>query len=747
MSALIRALDLCKWYAPQQRGLRGFAQAIRHGGKKIHTAPIPPQAFVALHPLSFTLGQGQVLGVVGRNGAGKSTLLQLLSGTLSPSAGKLEVAGRVAALLELGAGFNPEFSGLDNVYLNASILGLSRDEVRERLDAILGFADIGAFIHQPVKTYSSGMFVRLAFSVAVCVDPEVLIIDEALSVGDGPFARKSFQKIMDFRDAGQSILFCSHSLYQIEALCDQVIWLDQGKLMAYGPCPDVLAAYSQFIDRESNPGRAASAIKPASPEPLKAHAEASSLPASPAEALTSAPQANALTSAHHANALPLAANPRLESVRVWHQGKSLALGDEASRRLIMNFGTPCELALEIRWQMSPLEPAAHKTQGLRFELPTVAVALITGTGQCLAAVSTFEKPEAIAQDGLGRGVAKLVLSDLPLCKGQFRLDVLLVCSRGLQLYDQGVGVLHLDARSPAHEQGMIELAHRWEPMTSEANPTLALFYESMRSYCEELSAFRACGPTGMLNFGYWPQGTDTLHAAQQAFLGLLLDALLQHAPEQPGWDQGEALEFGCGLGGISFGVLKRLPGVGITGLDLSASQWALSQSNAKALGLESRFKGLLGDAMLVPLPDACMEFSLCVESSFHYPDKAAFLRENCRVLKPGGTALVADMTCSDPEKIQFRKGNYFASAADYRRWAQEAGFAVCEQRDLGSQIFRALLKHVLAFNAHQKAQGLGRDRRGRYWEMVLSNYVRIHEAGFMDYQLFVFQKPLHAPLR
>ena len=206
--------------------------------------------FWALKDVGFAIQPGEVVGLVGRNGAGKSTLLQMVCGTVSPSTGSLVVQGRVAALLELGAGFNPDFSGLENVYLNGAILGLSRDAVAQRLDDILAFADIGDFIHQPVKTYSSGMFMRLAFSVATSVEPDVLVIDEALSVGDGAFARKSFDRIMRLKEAGKTILFCSHSMYQVEALCARALWIEQGRLKMDGTAHEVTLAYQAALNAE-----------------------------------------------------------------------------------------------------------------------------------------------------------------------------------------------------------------------------------------------------------------------------------------------------------------------------------------------------------------------------------------------------------------------------------------------------------------------------------------------------------------
>ncbi|MFY7940325.1 MAG: ABC transporter ATP-binding protein, partial [Burkholderiaceae bacterium] len=187
---------------------------------------------------------------------GKSTLLQMVCGTLAPSVGTLAVRGRVAALLELGAGFNPDFTGLENVFMNGAILGLKKAQVQEKLAEILAFADIGEFIHQPVKTYSSGMFMRLAFSVATSVDPEVLVIDEALSVGDGAFARKSFERIMGLKDAGKTILFCSHSMYQVEALCARALWIEGGQLRMDGPATEVTSAYNAHLAGASGTSRA-----------------------------------------------------------------------------------------------------------------------------------------------------------------------------------------------------------------------------------------------------------------------------------------------------------------------------------------------------------------------------------------------------------------------------------------------------------------------------------------------------------
>lgn len=201
----------------------------------------------ALRGISCEIARGEQVGIVGRNGAGKSTLLQIVCGTLAPSTGSVQVGGRVAALLELGAGFNPEFTGRENVVLNAGILGLSAAQIEARMDAILAFADIGPFVEQPVKTYSSGMYLRLAFAVAIHVEPDILVVDEALSVGDEAFARKCFARIRKIRDDGATILFVSHSAGTVAEVCDRAMLLDRGRMLALGHTRDVLSRYQKLL--------------------------------------------------------------------------------------------------------------------------------------------------------------------------------------------------------------------------------------------------------------------------------------------------------------------------------------------------------------------------------------------------------------------------------------------------------------------------------------------------------------------
>lgn len=203
--------------------------------------------FWALKNVSFDIKKGETVGIVGRNGSGKSTLLQVICGTLNQSVGDVQTQGRIGALLELGSGFNPEFTGHENVYMNAAILGLSRAEVDQRYDDIAAFADIGEFIHQPVKTYSSGMIVRLAFAVQAMVDPDILIVDEALAVGDERFQRKCFARLDELKAKGTSILFVSHSGPQVVELCDRAILMERGERICTGSPMEVVRAYQKLI--------------------------------------------------------------------------------------------------------------------------------------------------------------------------------------------------------------------------------------------------------------------------------------------------------------------------------------------------------------------------------------------------------------------------------------------------------------------------------------------------------------------
>lgn len=240
-NAVIRATSLGKCYEIYAQPRDRLLQMLFRNRRQYF------REFWALRDVSFEIALGETVGVIGSNGSGKSTLLQLLCGTLTPTCGKVEVKGRVSALLELGAGFNPEFTGRENVYLNAAILGLTHDEIEKAFPDIEKFAEIGSFIDQPVKTYSSGMYVRLAFSVAVHSRPGILIVDEALSVGDARFQAKCLNRIKQMKEAGASILFVSHDINAVRSLCDRAIWLDAGRVRLIGDVFPVTAQYTEYM--------------------------------------------------------------------------------------------------------------------------------------------------------------------------------------------------------------------------------------------------------------------------------------------------------------------------------------------------------------------------------------------------------------------------------------------------------------------------------------------------------------------
>ena len=208
------------------------------------------EKFYALKDVSLEVERGEVLGIVGRNGSGKSTLLKVISGIYKPTEGRAVSAGRVAPMLELGSGFDPELTGVENIFLNGAILGFDEKHLKAKYDEILDFSELGEFIYQPLKTYSSGMVMRLAFSVATMVEPEILIVDEILAVGDSAFQRKSFERMMQIIRGGTTVLFVSHNMEQIRELCTKVMWLDRGQVKDIGPMEDVCDRYEAAMEQE-----------------------------------------------------------------------------------------------------------------------------------------------------------------------------------------------------------------------------------------------------------------------------------------------------------------------------------------------------------------------------------------------------------------------------------------------------------------------------------------------------------------
>ena len=238
---MIEIRDLTKVYKIYDKPIDRLKESLSITHKKYS------REFYALNGINLKIKKGENIGIIGTNGSGKSTLLKIITGVLSPTSGSVKVKGKISALLELGAGFNPEYTGLENIYLNGTMMGFNREEVEAKIDDILQFADIGDFIHQPVKTYSSGMFARLAFAVAINVEPEILIVDEALSVGDVRFQMKCMNKMKEMMSGGTTVLFVSHDINAIRRFCTKAVWLNNGVMQQVGEVNLVADAYLDFL--------------------------------------------------------------------------------------------------------------------------------------------------------------------------------------------------------------------------------------------------------------------------------------------------------------------------------------------------------------------------------------------------------------------------------------------------------------------------------------------------------------------
>ncbi|MFH1021258.1 MAG: ABC transporter ATP-binding protein [Pseudomonadota bacterium] len=363
--------------------------------------------FWALRDVNFQVMPGEVVGVIGSNGSGKSTLLQMVCGTVSPTSGEVTVRGRVAALLELGAGFNPEFTGRENVFLSAAVTGLTQKEISACYEDIVEFSGIRDFIDQPVKTYSSGMYVRLAFSVAISVDPDILVIDEALSVGDGEFARKSFDRIMALKNAGKTILFCSHSMYQVEAICNRAIWLEKGNVVMAGPVSEVTSRYVDKLDAGRN----------------------ASSPVTGRGAVLENAGGNTGTA-------------RIVAVE--------AAVDGVSGPTLYAQSMKSEVSVLIRFASDPALPA-----------PGVSVGISTQDGRGVSSVFSCHEGVVLERQADGSGAVEVIFPAIPLLKGEYHLSVFLGCENGIHCYDQAIHLTTLKVAQSGLEQGLVVLPHTW----------------------------------------------------------------------------------------------------------------------------------------------------------------------------------------------------------------------------------------------------------------------------------------------
>ncbi len=379
--------------------------------------------FHALEAVSFSLPRGEGLALLGENGAGKSTLLKLLAGITQPSSGRATIRGRLASILELGSGFHPDFTGRQNIVLNAAMLGLEEREVRERTPAIEEFSELGDFLDQPVKVYSTGMAMRLGFAIAAQVEPDVLIVDEALAVGDGYFQKKCIDRLERFVSGGGTLLFCSHAMYYVSAFCQRALWLRRGKPEALGPVRDVVREYESFLVAKS------AAMPPAS------------TPATNDEAATPTTTAATMTPAHWTR-VDIVANP----------------APNAAPSSVPLVASGTALAIEIEWESQ--DPA------LLFH---VGLGINRVDGLEVAAFSTLEDGVAAATGALSYR-ARLEIPTLPIVKGDFVLYAFLLDERGLHIYDQRLIRPAFAVSQEGYRFGLINVEHSWNVEWSSRSP-------------------------------------------------------------------------------------------------------------------------------------------------------------------------------------------------------------------------------------------------------------------------------------
>ena len=362
----------------------------------------PQHVFQALHDVSFEVRRGQSLGLVGVNGAGKSTLLKLIAGVATPSAGQLTRKGRIGALLELGAGFHPEYTGRDNVFLSCSLMGLTRTETLDRMDGILAFADIGQHIDQPIKHYSSGMVVRLGFAVATSVVPEVLITDEVLAVGDESFQKKCITWLEEYRSNGGTLLLCSHSMFHIQKLCQHAIWLDGGRVQMQGSSADVTRSYLAWHEEKTRAQK--------KPEPGDA-----------------------------------AAQPIERSADIYQVNDMFLNGKPAGEALCINMGGSITVSGSV-----------YSPDG---RTPNVAVGFVRADGTPIYGVISEMDGYVLTPKDKHLFEYSIVFDDLPLLPGRYVARSHALDPEGLRLFDQVE--MPFDISGDSRELGYCRLQHQW----------------------------------------------------------------------------------------------------------------------------------------------------------------------------------------------------------------------------------------------------------------------------------------------
>ncbi|NGM82383.1 ABC transporter ATP-binding protein [Paenibacillus sp. 7124] len=364
--------------------------------------------FKALDEVSFSIEQGDAIGILGKNGSGKSTLLKLITGVLTPTFGEIEVKGKVSAILELGAGFNPEYTGRENIYLNGLMMGFSKEEMEGKIDNIISFADIGDFINQPVKIYSSGMFARLAFAVSINVEPDILIVDEALAVGDIRFQTKCIEKMKELKKQGTTILFVSHAPEQVKRFCNKAVWLKNGKVEAIGESSDIVDLYEDFMKNSADIGDGKEQV------PVESDTELM-------------------------DDFIVPSNPDI-----------LACVTKVSINKD-NFKTFDQLEITIDYEVY-VEAIVSLLLG---------VAIYTPKREYIFGPNTHLEKVNIPNT-IGRHRVQYVISELPLLGGSFTADVGLFSNEGLVCLHYEQEALHFNISNKYFSEGMIYMKHRWE---------------------------------------------------------------------------------------------------------------------------------------------------------------------------------------------------------------------------------------------------------------------------------------------
>ncbi|NOT86297.1 MAG: ABC transporter ATP-binding protein [Methylococcaceae bacterium] len=372
--------------------------------------------FWALREVSFRCEPGEVFGVVGDNGAGKSTLLKLLAGTMQQTHGELVVKGRVSAILELGSGFHPEYTGLDNIKLGCALLGLNEQQTLDKIPEIIDFSELGDFVKQPVKSYSSGMFVRLAFAVVTSVDPDVLVVDEALSVGDQHFQKKSMDRMMAFKDQGKSLIFCSHSLYHVKELCKRAIWLDKGIVKMQGSSTEVIDCYNDHV-RQQNRVSVPVVLATTTAKGVKTIEE----PVDPGTLTAYLTEATLLDVTYDINSKPLYRTGDRFAVKVLAEvQRSIALDDVHIGIIIKrNDNVQC-FGVSTVLDGKQLFPVVGRQFGVIYEIP-----------------------------------------HLTLLSGQYSLEVWLIDSTSAHVYDSMQSCCEFRVSQPNTEVGVVYFDHKW----------------------------------------------------------------------------------------------------------------------------------------------------------------------------------------------------------------------------------------------------------------------------------------------